>query len=160
MTLHAWAITSSLEILTTVVLLKISEFNLPAWKIQIRFSLDDIFMIQFFSLKLWEVLNMFTEASINLKLHYLTFLYIVFKVLFNCINEWFIFVDCWHQEPHFRPTFNDIIRSLEEVKLSSFMTTPQDSFHSLQEDWRLEIEEMFDELRLREKVGTCYQESS
>ena len=64
----------------------------------------------------------------------------------------FLILDCWHQEPHFRPTFYDIIRSLEEVKSSSFMTTPQDSFHSLQEDWRLEIEEMFDELRIREKV--------
>ncbi|XP_045180242.2 mitogen-activated protein kinase kinase kinase 11-like [Mercenaria mercenaria] len=62
-----------------------------------------------------------------------------------------IMSDCWNQEPHFRPTFQDIIRTLEEVKLSSFMTTPQDSFHSLQEDWRLEIEEMFDELRIREK---------
>jgi len=41
---------------------------------------------------------------------------------------------------------------LEEVKASSFMSTPQDSFHTLQEDWRLEIEEMFDELRSREKV--------
>jgi hypothetical protein len=38
------------------------------------------------------------------------------------------------------------------------MTTPQDSFHSLQEDWRLEIEEMFDELRIREKVTMFYME--
>ena len=61
-------------------------------------------------------------------------------------------VDCWHQEPHFRPTFADILKALEEVKLSAFMSTPQDSFHTLQEDWRVEIEEMFDELRSREKV--------
>lgn len=59
--------------------------------------------------------------------------------------------DCWHQTPQYRPTFAGIIKSLEEVQLSSFMTTPQDSFHTLQEDWRLEIEEMFDELRSREK---------
>lgn len=72
----------------------------------------------------------------------------VLKVIYLCST------DCWHQEPHFRPTFNDIIRSLEEVKASSFMTTPQDSFCSLQEDWRLEIEEMFDELRSREKVSS------
>lgn len=29
---------------------------------------------------------------------------------------------------------------------------PQDSFHSLQEDWKLEIQDMFDELRAKEKV--------
>ncbi|KAH3874919.1 hypothetical protein DPMN_038176 [Dreissena polymorpha] len=62
-----------------------------------------------------------------------------------------IMSDCWHQEPHFRPMFTDIIAELEEVRLSEFMSTPQDSFHTLQEDWRLEIEEMFNELRSREK---------
>lgn len=29
---------------------------------------------------------------------------------------------------------------------------PQESFHSLQEDWKLEIQDMFDELRAKEKV--------
>jgi len=29
---------------------------------------------------------------------------------------------------------------------------PLESFHSLQEDWRLEIQQMFDELRAKEKV--------
>jgi hypothetical protein len=32
------------------------------------------------------------------------------------------------------------------------MTTPQESFQTMQEDWRLEIEAMFDELRSKEKV--------
>lgn len=31
-------------------------------------------------------------------------------------------------------------------------TMPQDSFHSMQDDWRVEIQEMFDELRTKEKV--------
>lgn len=31
-------------------------------------------------------------------------------------------------------------------------TMPQESFHSMQEDWRVEIQEMFDELRTKEKV--------
>ncbi|XP_034040680.1 mitogen-activated protein kinase kinase kinase 21-like isoform X2 [Thalassophryne amazonica] len=30
-------------------------------------------------------------------------------------------------------------------------TMPQDSFHSMQDDWRVEIQEMFDELRTKEK---------
>lgn len=29
---------------------------------------------------------------------------------------------------------------------------PQDSFHSLQDDWKLEIQHMFNELRAKEKV--------
>lgn len=37
---------------------------------------------------------------------------------------------------------------------------PQESFHSLQEDWKLEIQDMFDELRAKEKVkGLSVQES-
>lgn len=32
-------------------------------------------------------------------------------------------------------------------------TMPQESFHSMQDDWRVEIQEMFDELRTKEKVG-------
>lgn len=61
--------------------------------------------------------------------------------------------DCWHQEPHERPTFQAILQRLEEIAKSSFMNTPQESFHTMQEDWRQEIEQMFDELRSREKVG-------
>lgn len=38
-------------------------------------------------------------------------------------------------------------------------TMPQESFHSMQDDWRVEIQEMFDELRTKEKVqeadGLC-----
>ncbi|RXN29654.1 mitogen-activated kinase kinase kinase 11-like protein [Labeo rohita] len=35
---------------------------------------------------------------------------------------------------------------------------PQDSFHSLQEDWKLEIQDMFDELRAKEKELRCREE--
>ncbi|XP_029637605.1 uncharacterized protein LOC115212919 isoform X2 [Octopus sinensis] len=58
---------------------------------------------------------------------------------------------CWRQEPHERPSFCQILKQLEEIASSSFMTTPQDSFHTMQEDWRQEIEHMFDELRSKEK---------
>ncbi|XP_074645915.1 mitogen-activated protein kinase kinase kinase 10-like [Tubulanus polymorphus] len=58
---------------------------------------------------------------------------------------------CWHPEPHERPTFREILEILEEIAVSSFVDTPQDSFHTMQEDWRTEIQEMFDELRLKEK---------
>ncbi|XP_052768477.1 mitogen-activated protein kinase kinase kinase 11-like [Mya arenaria] len=62
-----------------------------------------------------------------------------------------IMSECWQQEPHFRPTFTGVMEMLEEVCSSAFVSTPHDSFHTLQEDWRAEIEEMFDELRSREK---------
>ncbi|XP_060071962.1 mitogen-activated protein kinase kinase kinase 11-like [Ylistrum balloti] len=66
--------------------------------------------------------------------------------------------DCWHQEPHQRPTFSEILHRLSEIASSPFMTTPQESFHTMQEDWRLEIEEMFNELRLKEKELRCREE--
>lgn len=33
---------------------------------------------------------------------------------------------------------------------------PQESFHSMQDDWKLEIQQMFDELRTKEKVSEIY----
>ncbi|KAK7493562.1 hypothetical protein BaRGS_00015273 [Batillaria attramentaria] len=66
--------------------------------------------------------------------------------------------DCWAQESHERPTFLDIIKRLEEIATSPFVSTPQESFHTMQEDWRLEIEQMFDELRSREKELRCREE--
>ncbi|KAK2158893.1 hypothetical protein LSH36_162g07003 [Paralvinella palmiformis] len=59
--------------------------------------------------------------------------------------------NCWNPEPHQRPTFKDIIHHLEEIACSSFVTTPQDSFHTMQEDWKLEIDDMFEQLRCKEK---------
>ncbi|KAK3093744.1 hypothetical protein FSP39_019606 [Pinctada imbricata] len=59
--------------------------------------------------------------------------------------------DCWNQESSSRPSFQEILMRLEEIARSPFMTTPQESFHTMQEDWRQEIEAMFDELRSKEK---------
>lgn len=36
---------------------------------------------------------------------------------------------------------------------------PLESFHSLQEDWRLEIQQMFDELRAKEKVRSVHPQT-
>ncbi|XP_041352732.1 mitogen-activated protein kinase kinase kinase 11-like isoform X2 [Gigantopelta aegis] len=69
-----------------------------------------------------------------------------------------LMTDCWNQECHERPTFLEILERLDEIAQSSFMNTPQDSFHTMQEDWRLEIEQMFDELRSREKELRCREE--
>ncbi|CAG5131415.1 unnamed protein product [Candidula unifasciata] len=69
-----------------------------------------------------------------------------------------LMADCWHQEPHERPAFFEILQRLHDIASSSFISTPKDSFHIMQEDWRVEIEQMFDELRSREKELRCREE--
>ncbi|XP_072534521.1 mitogen-activated protein kinase kinase kinase 21 isoform X2 [Salminus brasiliensis] len=59
--------------------------------------------------------------------------------------------ECWEQDPHIRPTFAAILEQLTAIEEAVMATMPQDSFHSMQEDWRVEIQEMFDELRTKEK---------
>ena len=60
---------------------------------------------------------------------------------------------CWKAEPHDRPMFRDVLSLLEEISKSEFVTmTTHESFREIQEDWHREIEEMFDELRMKEKV--------
>lgn len=67
-------------------------------------------------------------------------------------NASFTCIACWSSDPHQRPNFVHILHELEEISKSPFMNTPQESFHTLQEDWRHEIAEMFHELRCKEKV--------
>lgn len=61
------------------------------------------------------------------------------------------FVGCWASDSHGRPGFIEILDLLDEVR-SSFAATPHESFHTMQEDWRLEIEEVLHGLRMKEKV--------
>ncbi|OCT67995.1 mitogen-activated protein kinase kinase kinase 10 isoform X1 [Xenopus laevis] len=58
---------------------------------------------------------------------------------------------CWDPDPHSRPTFSCILEQLTTIEQSAMFQMPLESFHSLQEDWRLEIQQMFDELRTKEK---------
>ncbi|XP_016418156.1 mitogen-activated protein kinase kinase kinase 11-like [Sinocyclocheilus rhinocerous] len=60
--------------------------------------------------------------------------------------------ECWDQDPHRRPSFSSILQQLTALEEQVMDEMPQDSFHSLQEDWKLEIQNMFDELRAKEKV--------
>ncbi|KAM6916320.1 mitogen-activated protein kinase kinase kinase 21 isoform 2-T2 [Xenentodon cancila] len=59
--------------------------------------------------------------------------------------------ECWDQNPHVRPSFSCILEQLSAIEEAVMATMPQDSFHSMQDDWRVEIQEMFDELRTKEK---------
>lgn len=60
--------------------------------------------------------------------------------------------DCWNPDPHSRPSFTNILDQLTTIEESGFFEMPKDSFHCLQDDWKHEIQEMFDQLRAKEKV--------
>lgn len=60
--------------------------------------------------------------------------------------------DCWNPDPHSRPSFTSILDQLTTIEESGFFEMPKDSFHCLQDDWKQEIQEMFDQLRAKEKV--------
>lgn len=66
-------------------------------------------------------------------------------------------LDCWNPDPHSRPSFASILGHLTAIEESGFFEMPKDSFHSLQEDWKQEIQEMFDQLRAKEKVSRIKQ---
>lgn len=54
-----------------------------------------------------------------------------------------------------RPSFEDILQALDAIVHSAFTQTPHESFHTMQEDWKLEIEEVLHGLRMKEKVPFC-----
>ncbi|KAK3549298.1 hypothetical protein QTP70_034510 [Hemibagrus guttatus] len=66
--------------------------------------------------------------------------------------------ECWSPNPHSRPSFSSILKRLLAIEQSSMFQMPLESFHSLQEDWRLEIQQMFDELRAKEKELRSWEE--
>nr|XP_033809618.1 mitogen-activated protein kinase kinase kinase 11 isoform X2 [Geotrypetes seraphini] len=59
--------------------------------------------------------------------------------------------ECWAQDSHRRPSFALILEQLTVLEAQVLEEMPQDSFHSMQDDWKLEIQSMFDELRAKEK---------
>ncbi|XP_038642040.1 mitogen-activated protein kinase kinase kinase 10 [Scyliorhinus canicula] len=66
--------------------------------------------------------------------------------------------DCWNSDAHSRPSFTSILAQLVTIEQSSLFEMPLESFHSLQEDWKLEIQEMFNELRTKEKELRSWEE--
>ncbi|XP_061916220.1 mitogen-activated protein kinase kinase kinase 10 isoform X1 [Entelurus aequoreus] len=70
-----------------------------------------------------------------------------------------LLAECWSPNPHRRPSFTSIYRRLLAIEQSAMFQMPLESFHSLQEDWRLEIQQMFDELRAKEKELRSWEEA-
>ncbi|XP_075997207.1 mitogen-activated protein kinase kinase kinase 10 [Genypterus blacodes] len=67
--------------------------------------------------------------------------------------------ECWSPNPRSRPSFTSILRRLLAIEQSAMFQMPLESFHSLQEDWRVEIQQMFDELRAKEKELRSWEEA-
>uniref|UniRef100_A0A8C6X7Y9 mitogen-activated protein kinase kinase kinase n=1 Tax=Naja naja TaxID=35670 RepID=A0A8C6X7Y9_NAJNA len=63
-----------------------------------------------------------------------------------------LMTECWQQDPHARPSFASILDQLTVLERQVLHDLPQESFHSMQDDWKVEIQDMFDELRAKEKV--------
>lgn len=72
-----------------------------------------------------------------------------FKTLNNRRHD---FSACWHSNPRERPLFPAILEQLERIRQSEFTRAPHESFHTMQDGWRLEIEEVLRDLRRKEKV--------
>ncbi|XP_076013646.1 mitogen-activated protein kinase kinase kinase 9 [Genypterus blacodes] len=66
--------------------------------------------------------------------------------------------ECWSSDPHCRPPFTTILDHLTAIEESGFFEMPVESFHSLQDDWKVEIQEMFDQLRAKEKELRSWEE--
>ncbi|XP_063002260.1 mitogen-activated protein kinase kinase kinase 11 [Elgaria multicarinata webbii] len=62
-----------------------------------------------------------------------------------------LMAECWEQDPHRRPSFASILSQLMVLETQVLHDMPQESFHSMQDDWKVEIQDMFDELRAKEK---------
>ncbi|XP_068607734.1 mitogen-activated protein kinase kinase kinase 9 [Brachionichthys hirsutus] len=66
--------------------------------------------------------------------------------------------DCWSPDSHSRPQFTAILDQLTAIEESGFFEMPAESFHSLQNDWKLEIQEVFHQLRIKEKELRSWEE--
>uniref|UniRef100_A0A8D0LC26 Mitogen-activated protein kinase kinase kinase n=1 Tax=Sphenodon punctatus TaxID=8508 RepID=A0A8D0LC26_SPHPU len=55
--------------------------------------------------------------------------------------------ECWNPDPHARPPFGSILQCLVVIEQSAMFQMPLESFHSLQQDWKVEIADMFHDLR-------------
>ncbi|XP_043503567.1 mitogen-activated protein kinase kinase kinase 11-like isoform X2 [Polistes fuscatus] len=76
----------------------------------------------------------------------------------TCPQPWRCLMEaCWSSDSHCRPGFAEILLALDEVR-SAFAATPHESFHTMQDNWRLEIEQVLHGLRMKEKELRCREE--
>lgn len=61
---------------------------------------------------------------------------------------------CWSYDTHERPSFKYILKTLDDIARSKFQEMTGDNFYSMQDDWKVEIDEMLSAIRFREQVIT------
>lgn len=77
----------------------------------------------------------------------------------TCPEPWRDLMEaCWRSNPRERPLFPVILDKLDIIRQSEFTREPHDSFHTMQDGWRLEIEEVLRDLRRKEKELRCREE--
>ena len=65
--------------------------------------------------------------------------------------------DCWRFDSHDRPSFQTIKSRLDDVlSHSNLANIPDESFHLMQDDWRLEISDRMQEIRVKENVSNPF----
>uniref|UniRef100_A0A0K8SM14 mitogen-activated protein kinase kinase kinase n=1 Tax=Lygus hesperus TaxID=30085 RepID=A0A0K8SM14_LYGHE len=69
----------------------------------------------------------------------------------TCPQAWKdLLQDCWAHNSHDRPAFNEILDRLDIIARSGFINTPDESFHTMQEKWKNEIDSVLRELKNKE----------
>lgn len=72
----------------------------------------------------------------------------------TCPQQWKDLMEaCWSYDTHERPSFKHILKTLDDIARSKFQEMPGDNFYSLQDDWKVEIDEMLSAIRFREQVS-------
>ncbi len=62
---------------------------------------------------------------------------------------------CWKEDKDERPSFKVLLEKMVELKRSSAIWLENDSqFHTLQQDWRDEIQMLFNDLKIKENVSS------
>ncbi|BES93474.1 Protein tyrosine kinase [Nesidiocoris tenuis] len=77
----------------------------------------------------------------------------------TCPQSWAELMEaCWAHDPHKRPSFDKVLNGLDDIMRSAFIKTPYESFHTMQDNWKHEIEEVLQKLKNKERELRCREE--
>lgn len=70
----------------------------------------------------------------------------------NELKRFGVLLACWRPDPHDRPAFDEILMELEKISRSPFLFS--EGFHTMQQTWRVEIQDMLQEMYAKEKASS------
>jgi hypothetical protein len=82
-------------------------------------------------------------------------------ISFHCLSfyENYDVIDCWQILPQDRPTFSQLYDQINNIIETNYannelnnMEPSEETYSSLQQDWRKEIQDIFAELKTKEQV--------